>query len=277
MTRRIITTAAVAAAGGAVAFGAYGIGSQAADGDATAASGASRSAAPTARTVHFREHPGLASFADELGVSESKLRTALRELHSERDGEDRHAEMAGALADALGKPADDVARALEEIHGARHEAFAAALAKDLGVDAAKVASALDENKPDGRRRPSFGALAEDIGVTRAELRSAFRAVGREQMARRDAREDHGAELAEALGVTEEQLEDAFEKLEDTAGERHLRERTDLAEELAAKLGISAEKVERALPAGPFGIERARHRGPGGHGHGGPVAPFGGRP
>ena len=276
MTRRITTTAAVAAAGAALAFGAYGIGSQVGDGDATAASNGGRSGSSATAA---REHPGLAQLADELGVSTSKLRTALGELRSEDPEEDRHAEMAAALADALGKSTDEVTKALEELDSARHDAFAANLAKELGVDAARVASALEENKPEGRRRPSFGALAKDIGVTRAELRAAFRSVDRDGMGRHEDRGDRTADLAKALGVTEKQLEDASEKLEDTAEERHDARRAAFAKKLADKLGIDADKVEAALEdAGPFG-DRGGHRGgPGGPGgHGGGPGGHGGRP
>ena len=221
MTRRTTTTAAVAAAGATLAFGAYAIGSQAGDGDATAASSARTGHGPT--HIERAPHPrhGVDDLAGALGVPASKLEAALEELRVEHaESREHDIDIASALADALGTSADEVEQAL---------------------------GALRDARPADRRRGH--------------------------------RRHPDAALAKALGVTPKQLRAAFEQLHDRARERHEQQRAEFAKQLAAKLGLSAEKVEAALAEaeGPFGGPRG---GPGrGHGPGvgvPEVRPFGGR-
>ena len=81
------------------------------------------------------------------------------------------------------------------------------------------------------------------------------------------RDDHTAELAKALGVTEAQLEAAQEKARDAHEAEHEQRRKAFAAALAKELGISAAKVEEELGDGPFFGGRRGHGGPGGPHHG----------
>ena len=277
MTNR--TKTITAALGGAVALasGAYAIGSQAGDGSATAASSASArpaaSAPADARTVHFRggRGAGLEDLAEDLGVTEAKLRAALEAVREDQAPKaDRREAMAAALAKALGKSTADVEKAFETLHDEREAAFAAALAKSLGVEAAKVRAALDEvqeedEDEDGRRHRhlAFDDLADELGVSEARLRRALRSA-RPSFGRRD-RDDAQADLAKALGVTTQQLEDAFDEVREAHEAEHERRRAAFVTALAKELGISEGKVRDALPeGGPF---RGGPGGPGGPGFG----------
>jgi biotin operon repressor len=278
MTNR--TKTITAALGGAVALAsaAYAIGSQAGDGAATAASssrsGASGSPAFEMRSVHLRggaRGAGLADLAEDLGVSQDKLRDALEAVREDMAPKgDRRTEHAAALAKALGKSTEDVEKAFETLHDQRRQAFAASLAKSLGLDEAKVRAALervrpDEDEPRGRHggpRAMFGDLAEELGVSRTRLRRALRDARPEagERGRHGMRGAAGADLAKALGVTTEQLEQAFDKLREQHEDEHEARRAAFVAALAKELGISEDKVREALPEGPFG-------GPGPHGPG----------
>jgi transcriptional regulator with XRE-family HTH domain len=282
MTNR--TKTMTAALGGAVALAsaAFAIGSQAGDGAATAASsGSSARSAPAAADAAFvraaRFGPGargagLSDLAGDLGVSEAKLRDALEAIRDDLEPKgDRREEHTAALAKALGKTAEQVEQAFEQIRDDHQAEFAAALAKSLGIDAAKVRAALETVKPDegerrrGTRGALFGDLADELGVSEARLRRALREA---RPAFRGGR-GHGPgprgeaddALAKALGVTTEQLEAAFEKLREQHEAEHEQRRAAFVAALAKELGISEAKVREALPEGPFGGRGFHRRGP----------------
>jgi Clp amino terminal domain, pathogenicity island component len=279
MTNR--TKTMTAALGGAVALAsaAYAIGSQVGDGAATAAPSASsahRSAAVAdgpfgARMAHLRGGPrgdGLSDLADDLGVSEAKLREALEAVREDLAPKgDPREEHAAALAKALGKSADEVEQAFEKVRDQREAEFAATLARSLNLDAAKVRAALEAVRPDdedehrrGGPRAAFGDLADELGVSEARLRRALREA-RPSFRGRD-RGEAGADLAKALGVTTEQLRSAFEQLREDHEAEHERRRAAFVTALAKELGISEDKVRDALPErGPFGGRGFHRRGP----------------
>ena len=273
MTGRMRTTAAVLGGAAVVATGAYALGAQAGDGNAEAAKARSQTAGYGYGPGPARGGPGhgdhLEDLASRLGVSEAKLRTALEELRGEKSREDHEAEHAAALAKALGIDEQKVTDALtklrqahEDEHEERFSAFVAAVAKELGVSEAKVRAAFEDARPGpgdrrggprphhGRGPAALGSVAGELGVTRARLLRALRAARPDDPPRRD-RGDRGADLAQALGVSEERLEQAFEQL-------HEERRDAFARELAAKLGIDAAKVADVLGDVPFG-----HHGRGG--------------
>ena len=213
------------ALGGAVALAsaAFAIGSQAGGGNAVAESvGASSTApasAPAFREVH-RGGPGgprgafLDDLAQKLGVSEEKLRTALEDVRPDRPDPDEHV---AELAKALGISEAKVREAFDKLQAAGPRAGAGppdslveGVAKDLGVSEAKAREALEKHWPQGVRLRGPGP----------------RGGGR-------------AELAKALGVSEDKLTDAMTKLRD-------QKRAEFAKALAAKLGISPDKVQEAL-------------------------------
>jgi hypothetical protein len=173
--------AAVLAGAVAIASAAYGIGTQTGDGTAAAARDGN---AQRERALI----PRFGDLADELGVEQDELEEALRDFHEQEHAELRDA-FASALAEALGKPADD------------------------------VKAALDEVRPDDGMRPgcaphvSLRRLAAALDVTRAELREALR----ETRAGVDPpfenrREDLVAFLADRLGISEEKVEQALPEL-----------------------------------------------------------------
>jgi hypothetical protein len=179
-------TAAVLAGAVALASAAYGIGTQTGDGTAEAARDGSTGAARDGRAGPgpglFMRFDGL---ADELGVDADELEQALRDFHEQEEGELRDS-FASALAEALGKPVDE------------------------------VRAALDEVGPGEGRRPgcaphvSLRRLAAALDVTRAELREALRETraGVDEPFR-DRHEDLVAFLADRFGLSEERVEEAL--------------------------------------------------------------------
>jgi transcriptional regulator with XRE-family HTH domain len=244
----------------ALASGAYALGSQAADGDAAAAKtpnltyggpppGPGRPGFGFGRGPAGPRHD-LSDLATRLGVSQAALRKALEDLRPAQrpEARDDHAQ---ALADALGIDVSKVTAALDKLRPQReergHRDLAAALAKKLGLSTAKVQSALESQRD---RRGGPDALAKALGVTPAKLRQAFAGLWRDH---RPGPREHGrrmatAALAKQLGVTQAQLEAAFAKLEAAEEKEHATKRAELAKQLAAKLGIDASKVEKALEA-----------------------------
>ena len=171
-------TAAVLAGAVALASAAYGIGTQTGDGTAEAA-----------RDGRAQDEPRLMlrfdGLADELGVDADALEDAMRDFHEQEGGEVRDA-FASALAEALGKPVDE------------------------------VRAALDEVGPGEGRRPgcaphvSLRRLAAELDVTRGELRQALgEARSGMDSSFEQRHEDLVTFLADRLGVSREQVEEAL--------------------------------------------------------------------
>jgi hypothetical protein len=244
MANRKQTTAFALAGAVALASGAYALGAQADDGAAEAAKTARDEMAfghgfgPGRPGAHgFR--PGFENLADRLGVDEDELREALEDIASERKDD-----LAQRLAAALGIDRAKVEQALEKMRPKRPdrprmrapEAFAAALARELGLSTEKVQSALEKR----RGHPGDpGDLAADLGVSEQKLREAFHAVFGKL--RPPGRPGFG-NLAKELGVTQAQLDAAFEKLREQKDEL----RDEFANELADRLNLDAAEVQDAL-------------------------------
>ena len=113
-------------------------------------------------------------------------------------------------------------------------------ARTLGVTTAELRAALRDVRPE---RPPFrdggpsGGLADKLGVSEEQLREAFE----ELHDGHPERGSHEAELADALGVSEDELRDAFEQLR-----RGGRPARDPAKALADALGIERSTVAEAM-------------------------------
>ena len=262
MTRGKQTTALALAGAVALASGAYALGTQADDGNAAAAKGDNARPAFAGGPGGpgfghgFRGGPGhrfgggpggpfLDGLADRLGVSEDKLQAALEDLRT-----DARDQFAAELAAALGIDKAKVTAALDKAKPDRPHvrrpraprAFARALAKELGISTAKVRAAL----ADGRNKPGGpDDLAKALGVSEEQLRDAFHAImGKLRPPHGPGRPGHPGltNLADELGVTEQQLEDALAKVRGD----HDQLRDELANELAKRLGLDPSKVQEAL-------------------------------
>jgi AraC-like DNA-binding protein len=242
MTRRKQTTALALAGAVALASGAYALGSQADDGSAEAARTASGQPRDEVRFGFGPGRPGpgprFEGLADRLGVDEDELREAIEDIAA-----NRKEDFAQRLADALNVDRAKVEQALENARPERPRvrpprAFAAALAKELGLSTAKVRAALEQR----RGRPGGpGELADDLGVSEERLREAFHAVFGELRPRPPHR-PRLENLADELGVTQAQLDAAFDELR----EEHDDLRDEFAAELADRLGLDVAKVQEEL-------------------------------
>ena len=169
----------------AIASAAYGLGTQAGDGNAIAEN--SQSGERGARVMVERRGPcGFTGLADDLGVDQSKLEDALRDF-GEGQADDMHAGFARDLASALGVSSGKVSAALDKLHQQRKDRFD----DHMGPR--------DLPPPPGGARFHFGPplrdLAKELGVTRSELRKALGEVGQKAG---DRFEEHRKELAEFL-------------------------------------------------------------------------------
>jgi predicted transcriptional regulator len=153
MTTRKRTTAIALTGAVALASGAYALGSQSGDGTAGATD------PPNRPSIDFRGPMrggpfGLDRIADRLGVEESELRDALRDLRPDSIKPPRPTDFAEELARELGVDQDEVEAALERIRERteremeqRHEEFAERLADRLGVDVDAIEDAFGDFPP----------------------------------------------------------------------------------------------------------------------------------
>jgi hypothetical protein len=170
--------AAVLAGAVALASAAYGIGTQSGDGTAEAA-----------RDGRAQDGPRLMlrfdGLADELGVDADALEDAMRDFHDQEEGEVRNA-FASALAEALGRPVDEVKAALDEVGPG------------------------EGGRPGCAPHVSLRRLAAELDVTRGELRQALgEARSGVDSSFEQRHEDLVTFLAERLGVSREKVEEAL--------------------------------------------------------------------
>jgi hypothetical protein len=171
-------TAAVLAGSVALASAAYGIGTQTGDGTAEAA----RDGRAPGEPRLMLPFDGL---ADELGVDADALEDALRDFHEQEEGEVRDA-FATALAEALGKPVDEVRAALDQVGPG------------------------EGMRPGCAPHVSLRRLAAELDVTRAELREALGEARSGMDSTFEQRhEDLVTFLADRLGVSREKVEEAL--------------------------------------------------------------------
>jgi hypothetical protein len=259
-----------------LASAAYGIGSATGGGSATADPDA-----PTVkRDFHVGPPPVFDDLADALGVDADKLEEAMEDFHSQERGDHRD-DLSSQLAKALGRSADDVAEAFDEIMEGHRVRFDERLAKELGVEVDELREALErvsEQRPD-RRTGFTEALAEELDIDPSKIGEAFEALRPRPGARLDG-PHRGAplrKLAEALDVSRAQLRKALREVRagtESGWEQH---EDKLAAFLADRFGLDVGEVEKALADLPRPKFRVGPRGPGGPelhgpGPGGPDGP-----
>jgi hypothetical protein len=265
-----------------LASAAYGIGSAAGGGSATADPDTSGDRPTLKRHFEIGPPPGFDDLADKLGVDADELADAMRDFHEQEAGEHRD-DFANALASALGISADKVADAFDgivEVHKVRIDER---LAEELGVDAAAVRDALDKVADERPSSPSefTEALANELGVEAAKVEEALEAL------RPPRPPDHHRfaplrKLAAALDVTRAELREALREVRAGAQSGWEQHQEKLAAYLADRFNLDAGDVQEALADIPRPkFERGR-RGPGGPdfhgpGPGGPVGPGFGPP
>jgi hypothetical protein len=237
-------TALLLTGGVALASVAYALGSESGNGSAVA------DGVPTHRAGD-RPPLGENGLADALGVDAAELRKALMDFHDQH-AEQRRDGFVESLADALGKPADEVRAALDGLAEQKQDRFARQLATELGIDADEVKAALDELRADRPAKP-FGftaALAAKLGVDAAEVEDALRALRPKQPLHRHHGREPLRELAQALDVTRAELRKALRELRGDVADKIEERRADLVAFLAQRFGLSEDEVEQALPDFP---------------------------
>jgi hypothetical protein len=194
----------------AIASAAYGLGTQAGGGNAVADN--SPDGERGARVMLAPGGPcGPRELADELGVDESKLEAALRDFREEHANGVRSG-FAEDLAGALGISQDKVSAALQKLGKRREDRFEER--RDFRLDG-RPPGALPS--PPRGMRFHFGAplrgLAEELGVTRSELRDALDKIGRRSADRIEQQNDELAQfLADRLDLDVDKVRKALPKL-----------------------------------------------------------------
>lgn len=267
-------TAAAVAAATALAGGAYALGTQS-DGSARAAKAtATATRSPGQPRGGCRRDGGLNDLASRLGVAPAKLRVALKELRGTQPGDlgARHIVLLSSVAKSLGVSQAEMKTAMNAVRkqvrpgfprGGPRE-FSAALAKQLGVSQSKVEQAFEDAFKAGRSQrvdEIAGALAAALNVDKAKVAGALESLRPAPGAgpRTIGPGGIAAALAKQLGLSASDARAAMQKLHAQRQQEMSQARDDFATKLAAKLGISADKVKSALSDhGPFGL----HPGPG---------------
>jgi hypothetical protein len=246
---------------------AYGIGSAAGGGSATAEDDNS----PTReRVFRIGPPPGFDDLADKLGVNADELEEAMRDFHEQQHGE-RRDEFANALAKALAVSAKKVEQAFDGMRDVHRVRFEDQLAKELGVDAAQVRSAFEKVKDERPDSPEafVEALAEELGVDAAQVEEALEAMRPEPRMQRRHLGPPLRELAAALDVTRAELHKALREVRAGAQSAWEQHEEKLAAFLADRFGLDAGEVEEALADMPRPTFRVGPAGPGGPGDPGP--------
>lgn len=271
MTGKAKNTAVVLGGAIALSFGAYALGTQTGGGNASATGGSAAAASTqnTAARPVFRHRvggpgadrpgrpfgPALEELADDLGVSTAALREALEDVRNDLPRPQlRREDHLNELATALGVSEDKLREAFEKVRPERGEHHDE-LAAAL-ADKLGIAKSKVEAALERRGRP--GNLAQALGVSEAKLREAFRSL-REDFRGERRRDEHAKELADALGISQAKVEAAFEKLRAAKEKEFEALRDEFAAALAKRLNVSQDKVEQALDDLPkWGMHRHRH-------------------
>lgn len=193
--------------------------------------------------------PALTDLADRLGVDVNQLTRAMRDFHDQHAAE-RRDEFTKALADALGVSREKVGNAFEGLHQRREDRFAARLADALGADVDDVKAALETLEDRGPVQfPEFASkLADELGLDVSDVRAALI----ESRPFDDLPHRRPAlplrQLSAALGVSRNDLRAAFRELRRTAANGWEDHQKELAQFLADRFDLDVDKVSDALAA-----------------------------
>jgi transcriptional regulator with XRE-family HTH domain len=193
--------------------------------------------------------PGIADLADRLGVDADALARAMRDFHDQQHA-DRRKEFTDALADALGVSRDRVKGAFDGLHQRREDRFAARIAAALDADVDDVKAALERLEDQGPVQfPQFASkLADELGLDVSDVRAAliksrpFDGLPH----RRPALPLR--QLSTALGVSRNDLRAAFRELRRSAMNGWEQHQKELAQFLADRFDLDVDKVADALAA-----------------------------
>ena len=107
-------------------------------------------------------------------------------------------------------------------------------------------------RPGGPGGAGLDDLAQKLGVKQTDLRKALEKVRQAQQPPRpgDKRDELAQKLADKLKVDKADVQKALDEIRKEEEAEHEKRRNEFAAALAKELGISADKVKDALPAGP---------------------------
>ena len=243
-------TTTVIVVGGALAIASvgYGLGTQAGDGNAVADSQDGQQERHAGPLPFDRgAPPGFSDLADRLGVDAGQL----RHFHDQKDA-DRRDDFANKLADALGISADKVKSTFEDQHQKREDRFAARLAAALGMDADDVKAALEKLKDDDGRRVPFGdfaqTLADELNLDVSDVRAALLDIRPFHGGPHRDGDVALRQLANQLGVSRADLRSALRELRESAMNGWEEHQQELATFLADRFDLDVDKVSDALAA-----------------------------
>jgi hypothetical protein len=107
-------------------------------------------------------------------------------------------------------------------------------------------------RPGGPGGAGLSDLAKQLGVKEADLRAALQKLRQSQRPPNpgDKRDELATKLADKLNVDKADVQKALDEIGKEEEAEHEKRRNEFAAALAKELGISADKVKDALPAGP---------------------------
>ena len=95
------------------------------------------------------------------------------------------------------------------------------------------------------------ALADRLGVDESDLREALEDVRSLLPDPREVHRDFANELAKELGISEQRIDAALERMRDRTEKEFEQRRDELAQRLADRLNVDVDKVKDALGDVPF--------------------------
>jgi transcriptional regulator with XRE-family HTH domain len=193
--------------------------------------------------------PGFADLANRLGVDSDALARAMRDFHEQHEAE-RRDRFTNAIAEALGISADRVRSAFERLHENREQRFAGRLADALGVDVDRVKAALDKLEEQGPVHfPRFASkLADELGLDASDVRAALIEIRPFDDLPHRRRALPLRQLSSALGVSRADVRKAFRELRESAMNGWERHQQELARFLADRFDLDVDRVSDALAA-----------------------------